>query len=90
MVIQDQRPQQQHLVSTQSFYIGRRDNYNKYVLAALIGYANVVKNSDISGIWRKFQQSKELADNRQELKKFIECWARMKRIMIKKLYYFSS
>ena len=66
-----------------------RDNYNKYVLAALIGYANVVKNSDISGIWGKFQQSKELADNRQELKKGVECWSRKKRITVEKFIFFS-
>ena len=39
-------------------------------------------------IWGKLQQSKELVDNRQELKKGIECWTRMKRITIEKTIFF--
>ena len=53
-----------------------------------MGYANVFNTSGIPRIWGNFQQSKDLADNRQELKKVMECWARMKRITIEKAILF--
>ena len=82
VALPDQHPHQQQPVSTQSFQTGSRDNYNDYELAALMGYANVFNTSEISRIWGKFQQSKELVDNRQKLNKGMEYWARMKRITI--------
>ena len=80
--------QQQQPGSTNSVHTGRRDNYNTYALAALMGYANVFNTSGIPMIWGKFQKSKDLADNRQELKKGMECWSRMKRITIEKAILF--
>ena len=65
-----------------------RDNYNEYALAALMDYANVFNTSDISRIRGKLQQSKKLTDNRQEVKKGMECWARMKQITIEKAIFF--
>ena len=71
VLLQAQKPRKQHLGSTQRVQTLRRYNYNDYVLYALMDYANVFNTSDIPGIWGKLQQSKELADNRQELKKGI-------------------
>ena len=88
VALQDQHPQQHQPGPTQSVHIGRRDNYNDYVLVALMGYANIFNTSDIPMIWGKFQQSKELADNRQELKKGMVCWERMKLITIEKAILF--
>ena len=73
VALQNQQPHEQQLGSTNSFQKGRRDNYNGYELTALMGYDNVFNTSDIPRIWGKFHQSKELADNRQELEKVIEC-----------------
>ena len=53
-----------------------------------MGYANVFNTSDIPRIWGRFQQYRELTNNRQELKKGMECWTRMKRIMIEKAILF--
>ena len=53
-----------------------------------MGYSNLLNTSDIPRIWGKFQQSKELANNRPELKKGMECWERMKLITIEKAIIF--
>ena len=53
-----------------------------------MGYVNVPNTSEIPRIWGKFHQSKELTDNRQEVKKGMEFWARMKRITIEKSIFF--
>ena len=51
-------------------------------------YSNVFNTSDIPRIWRNSQQSKDLTDNRQEVNKGTECWARMNRITIEKSILF--
>ena len=51
-------------------------------------YANVFNISDIPRIWGKFQQSKDLSDNSQDLKKGMDFWAIMKRITIEKAIFF--
>ena len=51
-------------------------------------YANVFNISDIPRIWGKFQQSKDLSDNSQDLKKGMDFWAIMKRITIEKAILF--
>ena len=79
-----QQTHQQHPGSTYGFQTGRRENYNDYALAALMGYANKLNTSDIPRTWGKFNQSKYLADDRQELNKGMDCWAIMKRITIDK------
>ena len=88
VVLSSQQPQQQQPGSTQLLQIGSRDNYYNYVMAALMGYTNVFNTSDIPRICGKFQKSKELVDNKQELKKGMECWARMECITIDKSILF--
>ena len=59
-------------------------------MAALTSYSSVFNTSNIPRIWGKFQNSKYLTDKRQELIKCMECWARMKRIIIEKAIFFQK
>ena len=88
VTLQYQHPQQQHLGSTHSVHTGRREKYNNDALAAVMGYTNVFNTNGMPRIWGKFKKYKGLADNRQELKKGMECWSRMKRITIEKAIFF--
>ena len=65
VALQDKQPQQHQMGSTHSGQKNMRENYNDYMLASIMGYVNVFNTSDIPMIWGKFQQSKELAYNRQ-------------------------
>ena len=65
VALQAQQPQQHQMGSTHSVQTNMREKYNDYILASLMGYVNVFNTSDIPMIWGKFQQSKDLAYNRQ-------------------------
>ena len=88
VALQAQHPQQHQPGSTQSFHTERRDNYNNYAVAAFMSYANAFSTIEIPIIWVNFQQSKELLDNRPELKKGMDCGKIMKRIIIEKYIFF--
>ena len=55
---------------------GRREFYSDWVLAALMGYAQVYIEAGIPNIWGDFQIMKECADNRQELFAGTMYWAK--------------
>ena len=86
--LQYQWTQKQQLGATHNIQINRIDNYNEYALAAIMGYAIVFNISGIPRIWVKLQQSKELAENRKQSKKVMECWARTKRNKTEKAILF--
>ena len=86
VALQAQHPQQHQPGSTQSLHTERRDNYNNYAVAAFMSYANAFSTSEIPIIWLNFQQSKELLDTMPELKKGMDFWEIMKRIIIENIY----
>ena len=62
--------------------MGRREFYREWSIAALIGYAQVYKESGIPTIWGKLKMSKEYAKNCQELMVGVTYWAKINCIEI--------
>ena len=55
---------------------GRRELYNDWALAELMGYAQVYTEAGIPRIWGKSRMPKECADNPQELLAGMMYWAK--------------
>ena len=80
-ILQAQHIQHQP-TATPSAQAGRREFYNNWALAALMGYSQVYTASGIPRIWGKFQMPKECANNRQELMAGMMYWAKKNGIEI--------
>ena len=86
-MLQAQQSQQQPTV-TPHIQAGRREFYSDWEMAALMGYAQVYKETGIPRIWWKLQISKESDDNRQELLTGMMYWAKTNGIEIDTALFF--
>ena len=79
---------QQKPTATLSAQARRMGLYSDWVLAALMGYAQVYTEVGIPKIWGTFQMSKECAENCQELLSGMMYWANTNGIEIDTVVFF--